>query len=55
MVVIRTREDRIRTNNTEDFFDFVSSVLTDVNRKLEGGFANDEDRQQTIGLLRQTR
>ena len=34
---IRSREERARGG---DFFGFVSAVLSDVTRKLEGGFAD---------------
>lgn len=55
MAGIRTREDRVRSSNIDDFFAFASSVLADVSRKLEGGFSGGDDRRQTIELLRQTR
>ena len=55
MAGFRTREDRVRSSNIDEFFAFASSVLADVSRKLEGGFSDGDDRRQTIELLRQTR
>ena len=51
MAAIRTREDPIRTNIMEDFFSFAASVLSDINRKMEGGFRDEEDRNQTSQLF----
>ena len=43
MTTIRTRADRIRTNNVGDFFSFADCVLSDVNRKMESGFRAEAD------------
>ena len=49
---IRLREERARGG---DFFGFVSSVLSDVMRKLEGGFSDEGDRRNTIELPERSR
>ena len=49
---IRFREERARGG---DFFGFVSSVLSDVTGKLEGGFSDEGDRRNTIELLKRSR